>query len=241
MSNSFYLSVLLYVSTYMVNDLGQIRNGMSSGLVLLSVYYLHNNRKLGFLSLVLSATLIHFTAFLSLAILALKSVSRPLIMFCSLAISFLIAVVGGGGMRLVDITIGILGLGAEFRLVRYMSTQFAETYSIFGGTISLSLMTSIMVLAFRKRLISVNSYNIYFIPMYLYGTCLMLVFCDYGIVLARIKDLFCIPASMILLPSFIYIVKPRDRLLVLFGLFAYASLVFYIFLPEAPYRTLIFN
>lgn len=41
MSNFFYLSLLLYVSMWMANDLGQVRNGLASAIVLLSVIFVY--------------------------------------------------------------------------------------------------------------------------------------------------------------------------------------------------------
>ncbi len=242
MSNFFYLSVLLYIAIWMRADLGQIRNGLSSAIALMAVYYLYHNRKLIFTLAATSSLLVHIAAVLSFLLIFMKKLARPWILSFVLGVSFAMAAAGGFGMTIVLYIAEIMGLGSEFRLVRYMDSKFAESYSIFGGTVLVHLFISVFILFFYKRLVKVNKYNTVLIPMYVYGFSMMLFFIDYGIMFARIKDLFCTPASVIILPSIVLIFHRRSRPLIYLSLIAFSALMFVTTVQNAePYQTIIFN
>ncbi len=242
MSNFFYLSVLLYIAIWMRADLGQIRNGLSSAITLMAVYYLYHSRKLIFTLAATSSLLVHIAAVLSFLLIFMKKLARPWMLSSVLAASFVMAAAGGFGMTIVLYIAEFMGLGNEFRLVRYMDSKFAESYSIFGGTVLVHLLISVLILLFYKRLVKVNKYNSILIPMYVYGFSMMLFFIDYGIMFARIKDLFCTPASIIILPSIVLIFHRRSRPLIYLSLIAFSALMFVTTVQNAePYQTIIFN
>ncbi|MEH0714113.1 EpsG family protein [Vibrio owensii] len=242
MSNFFYLSVLLYIAIWMRADLGQIRNGLSSALALMAVYYLYHSRKLIFTLAATSSLLVHIAAVLSFLLIFMKKLARPWIMCAVLSVSFAMAAAGGFGMTIVLYVAEIMGLGNEFRLVRYMDSKFAESYSILGGTVLVHLIIAVFILFFYKRLVKVNKYNSVLIPMYIYGFAMMLFFIDYGIMFARIKDLFCTPASVIILPSIVLMFHRRSRPLIYLFLIAFSALMFVTTVQNAePYQTIIFN
>ncbi|MDX3773643.1 EpsG family protein, partial [Chromatiaceae bacterium AAb-1] len=241
MSNSFYASLLLYVAVYMTNDVGQIRNGFSSGLMLLGVYFLYHAKPLVTGLVLTSAMLVHLTASLSFLIYVVRFFSNQITMLFFLLFFFATAAMGGLGMKLVELLVTAAGLGREFRIIRYVGTDYAESYTVLGGTVLLHMLVAVLAIFFKRRLVAVNAYNSLLIPIYVYGFCLMLLFVDYGIVLARIKDLFCLPASMVLIPSFIFILKGNGKLVGYLGVMMYAMVLFFFYKPGMPYLNIIFN
>jgi len=242
MSNFFYLSLLLYVAMWMRADLGQIRNGLSSALALLSVYHLYQHRYWAYSTAAASGLLVHIAAALSFLIYFFKKFANPIMMSLVLFISFLLAAAGGFGMKVIIYFSEIMGMGEEFRLVRYMDSKFAEAYSIFGGTALIHLVVALPAIIFYKRLVDKNAYNSILIPVYVYGLSMMFFFIDYGIMFARIKDLFCTPALTIILPSMVLIFSKNSRPLIYLGVIGFAILMFATTVQNAePYQTIIFN
>jgi hypothetical protein len=241
MSNYFYLSLLIYVATWMGNDMGQIRNGLASGLVLLSVIFVADKKFFKFSSVVFSAALVHFVAALALPLYFIKKAAKPYLMTVVLGVSYLTAFFGGLGMVIIERVSGALGLGIDFRLVRYMDSKYAEGYSVFGGTIIMHMFIAISAIFLYVKLTKVNAYNNVLIPMYVYGVSAMLFFVDYGIMVARIKDLMCISSGTIILPSFLLIFKEKYRMYIYILIVIYSSMMFFGVSSFAPYGTIIFN
>lgn len=239
MSNYFFLSLLVYIALWFGKDLGQIRNGLAGSLVLLSVIYIVRGQYFRFNLLALSTMLIHLVGVLSFLLYYLRWFSGQRLMFSVLVFSLVVALMGGIGVLVTELLDMLFGLGNEFRLVRYMESKYAESYSVFGGTVALHLVVSLMSLYFFRRLIAVNKYNSILIPMHIYGLALMLLFIDYGILLARIKDLLCIPAVTVLLPSFLDLFSSRSRLFIIVFFVCCLSLLFYIYMPSEPYTSLL--
>lgn len=227
MSNFFYLSLLLYVSEWMASDLGQIRSGLASSFILLTVYFLRRKQRAFALSTASMSVLVHSTAVVGFILIIFRRISGKNFMSFCLFCAYIIAMLGGAGLTLVTMLVDYVGLGGEYRLVRYMKYSYAEGYSLFGGTLILYFSLSLLFLFFYEKLKKVNDYNTILIPMFVYGLVLMLLFKDYGIVLARVKGLMCVPSLMIVLPSFILVFSQKSRPIVLFFVIFISAVLFY--------------
>ena len=241
MSNFFFFSLLLYVSMYIGKDMGQIRNGLASGIVLLSIMYTYNKNFLKFHFAAFSAMLVHVSGILAFVLYYIRPFSRTLVMFAVLFISFGVAVYGGVGILLTEILAELFGLGMEFRLIRYVESIYAESYSLFGGTAIIHLFTAVAIIYFKQKLISINKYNLVLIPMYVYGVAAMMIFIDYGVIFARIKDTFCLPSSMIMIPSFLVIFEKHTKIFAYLLFMAYCVVMFYFSIPSEQYATVLYN
>lgn len=73
LSKLAWLSILTYVSGYyLLHEVTQIRAGVASGLVLFSIYYIYHRRIFVFLSLVVVASLFHYSALVALPLYFLR-------------------------------------------------------------------------------------------------------------------------------------------------------------------------
>ncbi|MBD3843666.1 MAG: EpsG family protein, partial [Campylobacterales bacterium] len=237
MSNFIFLSLLLYVGMWMGKDLG--RSGLASALILLSILYLHERKLLTFNFAVLSATLIHFLAGLGFFIYLIRYFNRNGLMWVVLIVALFVAFWGGIGRQLASI---IYSLTGDERLIIYIHTDYADSIRILSGTFLIHFFISIFSLYFYGRLKAINIYNTYLVPIYIYSFSFMCFFLDYGIIAYRISDMFILPASVVLIPSFILLFKPNSRFLAYLIWALYSMLAFYSYVDlNLPYQSIIFS
>jgi hypothetical protein len=73
LSNQIWLCLITYFSYYfLLHEVTQIRAGIASGLVLVSIYYAQERKLRTFLALIAVASLFHFSAFVALPIYLLR-------------------------------------------------------------------------------------------------------------------------------------------------------------------------
>jgi len=236
MSNYFILSVFLYLALWMGKDLGQIRNGLASAITLLSIVYVCEKKLIKFNVMAIFSMLIHFSGVLTFPLYFMRYFSHQILMLGFLLFSLIVAFYGGIGTILVEVFSSALGMDDNYRVVRYLDSKFSEEYSVLGGTVLIHFFVSIVSLIYFKRLIKINNYNFILIPMHVYGFCLMMLFVDYGIMFARIKDLLCVPSMTIVVPSFLLLFTKDVRPIFILVFMAIIALLFYVYYPTQPYQ-----
>jgi hypothetical protein len=236
------LSILIYLGdTYFSKDLGQIRNAMASALVLVSLVFIHRRQFGYFAALVLLASSIHVVALIALPLYVIVPLVGRYLLLLMLLCSVAIALAGGIGSIVTEVA-RALGFDESARILRYADSQYVTGIGLFGGTFIVHCVMSFGLLAFYRPLVRVWAYNESLIPVYVYGTALMFAFLDYGIVAGRIREMLCVPAITVLLPSTILLMKGNGRLVPYLFIVAY-SLAWFIMLADdmAPYRNVLFH
>jgi hypothetical protein len=206
------LSALLYVSLCIFGDIGEIRQRMACGIVLYSVIFAYKRQLRQFLITIFVAITMHNSALIGITLYFIPYISRPIILWSALILSVVIAVKGGIGIPLLTAIGTVIGVEESSRLVLYTTiSKYLNAFKLFGGTFIFQLLLSVLMLCFYKQLVNKWSYNKILIPMYIYGSVLMFSFIDYGIIAYRIGSLFCSYSSLIIIPSFLFLFKKKER------------------------------
>lgn len=242
MSPYFMLSLLLYLSdVYFWKDMGQMRNAMASAIVLFSVFYLVKKENFKFIITIFIAGMIHNFAFLGFFLYLFKYFNSKKTMITIFVFSILIAFIGGAGKLIVLLT-ELLDLGSDTRLLLYLSGRDSQAFALFGGTFLVHLVLSFFLLMKYNSLTNYSEYNKILVPMYIYGTVLIFMFIDIGIISSRIRDLFTVPSSIILIPMLLKIIDGRYKKLVFFAIIVYSMIFFTLMIKnniDMPYKNLI--
>lgn len=227
LSPFFLISVLVYISDeYFFKDMGQIRNSMASGILLYSFYCIYQGWLFRHIAVVFLAGMFHSFAFIALFLYFVRYFKSRTAMTLIAVVSFIIAALGGVGMMLPEIASN-LGFENTSRIMKYTNSEFAEGKSVLSGTILFHVFWCFFYIKYYHLLKEKWSYNEIFVPIYVYGTCIMLVLIDFGIVSARTREMICLPANAVLLPSFLLLFKGQGKI---FGYFAISGYCFLYFL-----------
>ncbi|WP_210455386.1 EpsG family protein [Vibrio crassostreae] len=235
------VSTLIYLSNeYFWKDLGQIRNAMASGIVLWAFYYAYQRRFLLFSFIVLLAGLFHSVAFVALPFYFVWWLRRRFFLIASLIIALFIAVYFGGiGSILVDIA-SMLGAGENSRILKYADPEHVSSYGLFSGTFTLQFFMCCVFVFFHKRIVLKWPISEFFIPIFIYSSCLYFVFIDYGIVAGRINEMITIPIGCVLLPTLILPFQDKSKIIPYIFIIFYCLLWFYLMMRErAPYQSVL--
>lgn len=234
------LSVLIYLSDeYFWKDLGQIRNAMASGILLVSILFAHKREPVKFFITLFIASLFHSAAIVGIVIYFLRHLAKPALMAIALILSIGVAIAGGVGLLIPEVA-SVLGFDSASRLVKYANSKYVGEGSFLRGTNLLHVAISLLFIYFYKPLVRKWSYNQLLVPMYVYGTVLMFLFVDYGIIWGRIREMLCIPAFVVVAPSFILLFKGNQRLIPYFIIVAYCVMFFYLKIQDrAPYQSVL--
>jgi hypothetical protein len=235
------LSALLYVGLYIFGDIGEIRQRMACGIVLYSVIFAYKRQLPQFLITIFVAITMHNSALIGLVLYFIPYISRPIILWSVLILSVVIAVKGGIGIPLLTAIGTVIGVEESSRLVLYTTiSKYLNAYKLFGGTFFFQLFLSVLMLYFYNQLVNKWPYNKILIPMYIYGSVLIFSFIDYGIIAYRIGSLFCSYSSLIIIPSFLFLFKKKERLVPYLFIIGYCYIWFNaIMRNQSPYETIL--
>ena len=242
LSPYLFLTIVLYLSEYFFKDLGQIRNAAASGIVLAGLPVLANGNRRAFVLLVLLAASIQAVALAGLGLLFYPLFrTRRGIMFL-LVVSLVVSIAGGLGALITDAGASVFGWDRNYRIVRYMTSQYAEQFRLFGGEMSVRLFVAATLLVCHRRIVTRIPFGEIVITTNLLGVAGFLLLRDYGILAGRISDLFFMPTEPIALAMVFAVVDRRLKPIALLTILAYAALFFWIRSQGArPYDMILFN
>ncbi|TGG95256.1 EpsG family protein [Natronospirillum operosum] len=235
------VSFLIYFSDeWFWKDLSGARVALASTFILFGAYYAYCRRIFLFFGFVFLAILFHSASIIALPIYFIRGILQSrMFLFLSLLASLALAAFGGVGLLISEVATAF-GTDESSRLVKYANSKYVDGISAFGGTFMIHLALSLLMIYFYKPLVYKWSYNSILIPMYIYGTVLMFSLIDYGIVAGRIREMLCVPALVIVLPSFILLFRGNQRIVPYFAIVAYCGLWFYMMtLDRAPYQSIL--
>ncbi|WP_066161421.1 EpsG family protein [Aliarcobacter skirrowii] len=227
------LSFLIYFTDeWFWKDLSGSRVGIASVFILLSVVYAYKRSFLKFLGIIFLASLFHSSAIVGLGIYFLRYFSNPKFMAISLVGAIIIATYGGMGIFLADSLSYMFGIESTSRLLKYQDSKYVDGIKAFGGTFMLHIMLSVLFIYYHKLLVAKWHYNSILVPMYVFGTVLMFLFIDYGIISGRIREMLAVPALVVVLPSLVLLFKGKQKLFGFALVVAYSALWFYLMMKD---------
>jgi hypothetical protein len=237
----FLVSILVYVSDeYLYKDMSQIRNSMASGILIYSFYCIYKGWFLRHVAVVFIAGLFHSFAFIALFLYLVRYFkSRNFMAFVTL-VSLCIAVSGGVGMMISEIMSSSLGFDSTSRMRKYADSEYVTGKSVFGGTVLFHVFWCFFYIKYYNVLKEKWSYNEVFVPVYVYGTCIMLMLIDFGILSGRVREMICLPAHAVLLPSFLFLFKGQDKIFGYLAISGYCLLYFLVIMSNYSYNYKLF-
>jgi hypothetical protein len=173
------------------------------------------------------AVSIHSFAIMGIFVYLIPKIKHLLVfMWVILILSFLIGISGGVGNLLFNF-VGFK-YGSIFpRMLNYLNdSNYTQDGGMFRGIFLQYLCISLFILLLYKRLVKKFPFNKILIPIFICGFAFMLVIRDFGILVARIKNLFCMTTEIIFIPSSILIFRKRERIIPLAAIVGYCILWF---------------
>lgn len=221
LSQFLLLSVLIYFCNFfLLHEMTQIRAGVATGLLLLSIPSIRDKRFLNFLIYVGIAALFHYTALIFIPFYFLNSekINVPLyffILFGSLTFFLL--------HFSVHPIIRLFGDNPlTHRYFVYINANAKGLYLVhnpFNVLILLHLCLSIFFLLKAKSLAVHNPYAIILIKIYVFSAAIFYLFSDLPTFAFRLYEILTV-VEIVLIPSIIYIF--RQKAIVAVGIFIYA-------------------
>jgi hypothetical protein len=227
----YSISLILYFcSFFLLHEMTQIRVGVASAILLLSIPYIRDRNWKAFLGCMVIGTLFHysFIVFGFCYFLNARRINPPLVL----------GIIGGtyamvlAGLNLTRIF--------EFIHLGFISDKIA-TYKMlleqgmFGGILLLNplLLLRFLVLSFmvwnHDILMKKNKYSILLIKIYALSIFFFIAFADLPVLAGRISQLFGI-VEVVLVPLLIYILNPKYlsvALAIIFGMLIMYKQLYY--------------
>jgi hypothetical protein len=217
-------SLIIYVSNYFIlHEMIQIRAGVATGFVLLSIVPLYNRQFIKFFVLIGLATFFHYSSLMFLLLWFLKPKKYNKTLYISLIISaFLFQLIG---LDIINFSLSHLPFfSIDPRSLTYLSEQSTEI-----NVFSIFMITRIIILIyftyFVNRIEIFNKYIFILLKLYALGIFFYITFSMYPVLAVRIS--YTLMASEIfIIPTLIFTIKEYylARLIVIF----YAFLAFFL-------------
>jgi hypothetical protein len=237
LSNSFFLTIILYVtSLFLLHEMTQIRVGVAAGILCLSLKSVYE-RKLGrFLLFILAACFFHYSSLLFVVVYFLNPHTFNKTLFIS-------AIIAGCVLGIIQFNIfgpGLLSIFSNTKVEIYnkFAKRDAQNWNIwnFGFLINLALT---LLLAFYADIIQqYNKYAYLMVKIAVLSIMSYLLFSGIPILALRSSELYGI-VQIFLYPSIIYIF--RNKLIGYAILISISMFNFYIYFYYSkiisPYHT----
>lgn len=233
-------AVLLYFShNYFLKEMGQIRNGLSSAILLMAFYYLKNfENKKYFLSVMLASFMHSAALVFFLAYFAIKR-SFPFL-FVLLVFAFVLGAVGW-----LDMVLGLVGQYLPSRLNDYIGTEYYSNIGLSNPqTVKQMIFCILFFLIFvefskNKKFsndMAVVSFG-YAVKIYMASVFFLLIFVEFDLLARRMASYFAIVEPVMLAQCLYLFATIGDRrryfLLVAFiVLYASSSIFFNLYFRE---------
>lgn len=203
----FFVATLLYfVHTFALREMIQIRAGVAAALCLFSVRYIERRSLLHFCVAIMIASSFHLASivFLSVYWVYWRKWSKK-IWIRIICLSLLVGIFMPLGRLLSHISIG--GIGA--RIATYTWMIGSNESGIFNITFFKQFIFCIFSLLYWQKLNSkVPHFNIFFVCMAM-SLCWLSLWNDFPIISNRVATFFSI-TEVLIVPSYIYLVKRRS-------------------------------
>lgn len=224
-SNSFFLSTILYASSfYLLHEMTQIRIGVSTGLLMCSLKYVYHRQFSGFLRLVMAACFFHYASLLFLPVYLLSPQRMRWRLYLIILIAAMgLALSGNDLLHMVDIS------GVSEKVKSYNALKNEAGYNklnVFSYNFLINYGLCLFLLFRAKALMQHNPYTILLVKVNILSVCSLVAFSSIPVFAARINELFGV-ANILLFPVLIYCF--RQKSVAYAFIFGYSLLNFYNF------------
>jgi hypothetical protein len=225
LSRLYFLSIVIYISNYFIlHEMIQIRAGIASGIILVSIQPLFERNKKHFFILICLATFFHYSScfFLLLWFLKPKSFNKALYL-CLIPFAYIIHFT-----KIDPITLILKFLPLDILTVKtdYIDKDRAEVLAI--SVFSFFVLSRLIIVSyfsfFQRQIQNYNQYFTLLLKLYILGIFIYIAFADYPEIAVRICYTL-MATEIIIIPTLIYTIKGQlfPRLIVI----AYAFLLFF--------------
>ena len=231
LSNFCFYSLVIYISNYYIlHEMIQIRVGIASAFILLSIVPLYNRDFKSFIALIGCAFLFHYSSFIFILLWFLKPDKfNKKLYFSLIPIAYIVSFKG------ID-TLSYIGnvLPIDFVLLKldtYTNKTRADNYTI--NVFGIFILTRIAILFYFSSFANkIKQYNKYFfieLKIYAIGVFIYIAFSIYPEIAVRISYTL-MASEIIIIPTLIYTIRgyyfPRV-ILVSYALLAFVLNVFF--------------
>lgn len=204
-----FLSLFIYYCNfYFLHEITQIRAGVSTGLILFSLFYLKENQYWKFTGIILLATFFHTSAALAFFLIFVRNI-RANAVFWSIIYS-LCVIICISGYNIGDILSLINVDYAKEKLDAYIKLQEKEQFTInyFNVALLVQYITIILCFFYQKKIEIENKYFNILLNMSCISVCCFFFFAQIPGFAYRISEIFNI-SQIILLPLLVNTMKPK--------------------------------
>ncbi len=205
-----FLSVIFYFSNfYLLQDMTQIRAGVAAGLLLLSIKPLYDRNLISFILIVIIASLFHYSAIIFFMLWFLAPDTFRIIPYVLLIpLVYLLHHIGFSPSYFVK-NFPIEVVRQKMNAYFYLRSQglMADT-NVFNVLQLFRISIACVFLFYRKQLVDHNKYFYLLLKIFIIGISMFVLFADIPAIGARLSELSLI-VEILLIPMFIYILKPR--------------------------------
>lgn len=211
LSSFWLLSVLIYFSNYFIlHEMTQIRIGVATGFLLLSIPSIKNRELVKFIAFVILAALFHYSCliFLPLYLINPKKINIKqyliimitpiLFQFANLSIHKIFYVLGENNPL----------TKRYFIYTNLLSQGIGEKTNTFNILILFNITIGFILIMKWKRLYEKNPYAVVLIKVYIFSIVLFYLFYDVGAFAFRFFEILNV-VQIIVLPFFIHLFRPR--------------------------------
>lgn len=213
LSDFVMISFLIYFcSIYILHDLTQIRAGVASALMLLSLIPLQKKNKYQFFLVVLLAILFHFTALILLPFWFLKSDKiNKKIWYLLIPISYVLLFLSISPLdfyKLIPIA------GIEAKVNTYILLQEAnedDKVNVISTLVILRIIFLVYILKNIDVIQAINKYAIILIKIYTIALSILIIMAKTSTIALRFNEFF-LTVEVVTLPLILYTVEPKNRI-----------------------------
>ncbi|RSL29766.1 EpsG family protein [Salibacterium salarium] len=219
LTNLYLWALVIYFARFFfLREMGQVRQGIAAGIVLLSIQFIIKKQFYKFLCTIIIASGFHSVALAAIPIYFIYhfNFNRCTILFSTI----------------LSIALGYIGVFTMFvetfqtilpsPIVRYtFSDSYGYSLGIFNPTALVQFIILIMMLVFKNKLKNKMMHYPIILNFYWVSTVVLFLFNDSAVIAARTSNVFT-TVEPIIIVSFIYLVKNK--------LFGYFIIIIYYFL-----------
>lgn len=202
-------SILVYFSYfYIIQEMTQIRVGIASAFILLSIQPLKKNNLIKFLGLICIGTLFHYSTLFILPVLFLNKNYISKVFYFLIPISFIIHFSPLNQLSILQY-IPIESFSMKFETYKYLSSN--QTVNPFGIWNIFRCVVCFLLLWKWKYFQTKNENSVLLIKMYILSVFMFLSFSKIPTFAFRISDLYAI-VEVILIPFVLYVLRDNEKI-----------------------------
>ena len=208
LSDLWFLSLLLYFATFFLqHEMVQMRAGVATGFILMSIRPLYERRSLRFLGMIICATLFHYSALVFLPVWFLSRLGRHDWLLWGIVPLGIAIYLSGADLLGFVFPVQSIMTRIGNALAEHEAGGF-DSVAVLGPVHILRLVPYYVMLCFHTRLLRHNRYVTLLLYIYGLGLFLNFAFGRVPVISGRLSDLFVV-VEIVLVPMLVYVIRPR--------------------------------